>query len=161
MSNAINYVDIANALALRFSATNVTAPTGEPALRSSTTHIIPAGIHPPCVVIFGPEEPVINYYPGMMVTTTQLWRVQFYLAVPGDYGRVNDKLLKWRNAIYAALDAHIQLGLDYINEATVTNVSGPGELPYGDARGTPDAPGYPGLVLTVEVKTRDARTFVS
>lgn len=156
MSNTVNYVAIATALALRFSATNVTAPTGEPALRSSL-YLPPAGIHPPCVVVFPPEENNLSYYPGMMVTSDQVWPVRFYIADPSDYARQVERLLKWRQAIYASLDGHIQLGLDYVNSATVVGIRS-GELPFDTE---PGAHGYPGIEILVNVQTRDSRSFTA
>lgn len=159
MSNQVDYTAIASALASRFTAAHITAPTGEHAIRAST-YLIPEGINAPCVVVFPPTESAIHYHPGMMVTSDQIWTVNFYLNNPADYARVADKILKWWTVIYAALDGNLQLGLDYVNYAVVTGMAR-GELPYGSARGTPDSPGYPGIVLTVLVQTRDSRTFVA
>jgi hypothetical protein len=144
---------IAQAIATRFSATNVTPPTGYPAIVDSTEQLPNQIANTPVVLVFPPEETM----PGegsRLLTIHQEWPVRLYLYQRADQPRRMTDLYKWRNSLYLQVMGQTHLGLPtYVAQARVTRIAIVG-FEYAKVE-------YDGIELTVEVSIAEAVTPVA
>lgn len=99
---------IGTALAGRFAAGAMTAPTGYRAIRLSTT-ALPSQMPPlPCVLLF-PDEGSFETGNGSRLGT-QKWTVRFYYDQAGDLSRAQTGLLAWLEVLVDQLKGAAQLG---------------------------------------------------
>jgi len=142
MSGIIDFNAIAGALATRFSAVNVTAPTNETPIRTSTEKL-PSQMPGTPAVLISLETVSFNYHASAR-TGTAIYHAKFYLERVRDTGRNATLLYKWVSALYGQVDGQIHLGLSsYVNWAEVT-ATNPGVLTYAGES-------YEGIDLQVTV----------
>lgn len=105
---ALDFDGIANALAARFLAAQLTAPTGYATIRSSTANP-PGAIGPtPCVIVTIAEG---GFETGQGTRTgSQSWFVRFYFDQTGDLERAEVGLRKWLGVLVNQLLTTTQLG---------------------------------------------------
>lgn len=121
---AVDFNAIATALATRFSSTNVTAPSGETNIRSSTSALPSQITLEPSVLVFPPEPGGIEYhYTAGTRSGIAIFPVRFYLFQIRDNGRNATLCLKWLGALYDQLSGSVHLGLSsYVTHAVVSNM---------------------------------------
>lgn len=140
----------ASALATAFSAANVTEPSGETPIRSSTYLLPDRVVVTPCVLVFPPEEEFS--YPPSMRTSEQDWRVRLFLYKIADTARQTDLLYKWSDVLAPQLDDVVHLGLsDSVLTADVMGMKA-GVLSYADES-------FDGVEIVVRVMAQEAVTF--
>jgi hypothetical protein len=133
---------VADAIAVRFGPTVVTAPSGETNIQLATASLPEAITEEPTVLVFPPELD-FSYGPSLRKASA-IYPVRFYIYRVRDTPRNATLLNNWITALYAALDGSAHLGLSsYVNNAVLLNVT-PGPLKYGEIE-------YHGLQLTVRV----------
>jgi hypothetical protein len=143
MSGVIDFNAIAIAIAARFSAAQVTPPTGQPAIRLATEQI-PSQLPPTPVVLVFPPADVPFAFRASARTGEAVYRVQFYLDRVQDTARNATLVYKWMSALYGQIDGQIQLGLSsYVNWTEIGNMH-PGVLTYAGES-------YEGIVFDVTV----------
>lgn len=129
---AIDFNAIASAIATRFSANNITPPSGETDIRLST-HQLPASIAvEPTVLVMPPDPDGIEFGFGASTRIgTAVYPVNFYLYRIRDNARNVTLALKWLSSLYAQMEGQVHLGLDtYVTHADVTSL-GIARLTYG------------------------------
>lgn len=99
---------IAQALALRYDPSNVTAPSGLVNIRLSTERLPDAILKPPTVLVFPPEEQ-FAYTPGSR-QSVQDWPIRFYEAQVTGPGRTVERLYLWRSVLIGQLLPNTLLG---------------------------------------------------
>ena len=137
------YSAIAQALALRFDAAQMTAPTGYDPVRLSTYQ--PAEDLPPlpCVLVFAPTE--ITFTSGNGTRHQgQDWTVRLYYDQAGDLARQAAALLAWLGVFVDQLRDSVQLG-GLVTSAVLTRAKS-GYLTYAGAD-------YAGIEGTVRITT--------
>jgi hypothetical protein len=133
---------VADAIAVRFGPTVVTAPSGETNIRQSTASLPDAISEEPVVFVFPPALD-FSYGPSLRKAVA-IYPVRFYIYKVRDNSRNTDLLNNWMTALYATLDGSTHLGLSsYVNTATISDVT-PGPLKYGNIE-------FHGLEWTVRV----------
>lgn len=130
MATTIDDQAIAQAIATRFAAANVTAPSGEDNIRLSTEQL-PDRIGPtPSVLVFPSEDEV--HVTASTRHMRMVYPVRFYLYKTQDTPRQAARLNKWRKVLRAQLDSNTHLGLEsYVATAEVTAVRA-GTLVYAE-----------------------------
>lgn len=99
---------IASALAARFAAAQMTAPTGYDAVRMST-HLLPNQLPPtPCVLVFA-DAGTFRTGAGTRLGE-QSWIVRFYYDQAADMSRGTAALLAWASVLCDQLQGAVQLG---------------------------------------------------
>lgn len=134
---------IADAIAVRFSAANITPPSGETDIQESTASL-PDAIHDePTVLVFPPSSIDLSYGPSVRKALAN-YPVRFYLYKVRDTPRNSELLNNWIQSLYDQTTGQVHLGLSsYVNKAVVTEIA-VGPLTYGQTE-------YHGIELTVEV----------
>jgi hypothetical protein len=133
---------ISDALAARFSAANITPPTGEQNVQVSTA-LLPQNIALEPTVLVYPPSCEFGY---MASTRTGLctYPIRIYIENVRDNIRDTTLALKWLSVLYDQLDAQVHLGLEnYVAKATLGNFT-VGELNYGGVM-------HMGIEFSVEV----------
>lgn len=140
---AVDFNAIAQAIAARFSATNITPPTGEQDIRLSTEALPQALNVEPAVLVFPPSSISFGYGPSIRKGMAE-YPVRFYIYQVRDNARNATLINKWLSSLYAQLDGQVHLGLSsYVTHAVVRTIAA-GPLSYAGAE-------YHGIELTVEV----------
>ena len=104
-----DFTAIASALAGRYTAAQLTAPTGYRTIRLST-YTPPEGLPPlPCVLVFPPEDGAYDTGNGTR-TGAHTWVVRFYYDQAGDLARQGAALLAWAPVLFDQLRLSAQLG---------------------------------------------------
>lgn len=147
---SVDFDAIAVALAVRFSSTNVTAPSGETNVARSTSALPDAISDEPTVLVFPPSEVRFGYGPSIRKGVAT-YPVRFYIYKVRDNSRNATLLNKWIGALYAQLDGQVHLGLSsYVTHAVVTHMAA-GPLSYAGTE-------YHGIELTVDVHLGEGMT---
>lgn len=145
---SISRFAIASSLASRFS--QVTPPSGQPALRSSTYELPDQIAATPCVLVFPPEEQFS--YPPSMRSSLQDWTVRFYIERTADTKRQISTLYQWADALIPQLDGLVHLALSSsVNSADVAGAR-TGPIVYANET-------FDGIELSVLVNAQEAVTF--
>lgn len=149
---AFDFKACADAIAVRFGPTIVSAPAGETNIVQSTASLPDAISDEPVVFVFPPD---IDFSYGPSIgKAVAVYPVRFFLYKVRDSSRNTTLLLNWMSALYATLDGQVHLGLSAtVNRAVMTNVV-PGELEYNGTK-------YVGLEWTVRVNLGEGPTFVA
>jgi hypothetical protein len=150
----ISAESIASAIATRFSSANITPPSGYTNIRTATEQLPQQlGATPAVLVLWDGEGD--HEYPPSSRTVPIRFIVRFFYDLTQDNPRVTLDLLKWRDALYTALDGQTHLGLSsYVTNAVVTAIGKPGTIEYADQS-------YAGFDITVTVYCWEAPTFVA
>ena len=129
---AFDFKAVADAIAVRFGPTVITAPSGESNVAQSTA-VLPAAItDEPTVLVFPPEID-FSYGPSLRKAYA-VFPVRFYIYQVRSDERNATLLLNWMSALYATIGAasdgaaHLTLS-STVNMATMSNVQ-PGKLTY-------------------------------
>ena len=125
----IDFKAMADAIAVRFGPTIVTAPSGETNIRQSTASLPAAVTDEPVVFVFPPTV-TFSYGPSARKASA-VYPVKFYLYKSTRDMPYNAELLNnWITALYATMDGKTHLGLStYVDTATMTAVT-PGPITY-------------------------------
>jgi hypothetical protein len=139
---SVDFDAIGVALAARFAAAQITAPTSEQTIRLATSEI-PNQLNTfPAVVVFPPE--VEMAYLGGIRSGVAVFPVGFYLPNLRDRPRNARLLNKWLKSLYAQMDVAIQFGgVAYVTWAEMFT-TGTGQVTYADEP-------YEGIDLAVHV----------
>lgn len=141
---------IAQAIATRFSSTNVTAPSGETNVRVSTSALPSQVIATPTVLVFPPETVPLRSGMGLRHGRVT-FPVRFYIARIQSNDRNSTLLLKWLGSLYAQLDGQAHLGLaSYVADTQMDDMR-VGRLTYGGED-------YEGIEIEVAVVLAEAST---
>ena len=104
----MDYTAIATALAARYAAAQMTAPTGYSAIRLSTFQP-PEDVPPlPCVIVFPPELGTFESGNGTR-TGAHDWTVRLMYDQAGDLARQSAALLLWASVFVDQLKASVTL----------------------------------------------------
>lgn len=139
---AIDFEDVAQAIVTRFSAANVTQPSGEDDVRLATEQL-PNQIGPtPAMLVF---PPIVSFSYGPSTRkATAVYPVRWYLYRVKDQPRNASLILRWMASLYAQLEGQVQLGLSsYVTHGVVSELT-PGLLSYADEQ-------FEGIETTVTV----------
>lgn len=143
---------IAQAIAARFAADQITPPSGENDIALSTEALPSNIIQEPTVLVFPPE--IEWHYAGHARSGPVVFPVRFYLFRIRDNARNATLTQKWLGSLYQQLDAQVHLGLSsYVAQAKIENIT-PGRLSYGGDE-------FEGIELTVVVSVWEALTAVA
>ena len=143
---------IGTALAARFAAGAMTAPTGYAAIRYSGT-ALPAKMPPLPAVLCFPTEGDFATGNGTRMGT-QTWIVRFYYDQVGDLSRAQTALIAWLEVLADQLKGAAQLGgATSVARATVDSWR-IGVLDYASEA-------YMGIELTVSIRTTEAWAAVA
>lgn len=125
----LNFKSMAQAIAARFSAANVTPPAGESNVALSTEALPDAIMNEPTVLVFPPQVE-FRYGSGSRLGTAD-FPVRFYIYKSADTPRRADLLLDWSSALYNQLEGQVHLGLSAtgVNDSRITGFS-TGEMTY-------------------------------
>jgi hypothetical protein len=147
-----DYSAIGTALAGRFAAAAMTAPTGYLAVRVSTT-ALPNEMTPlPTVLVF-PGEGTFDTGNGTRLGTSR-WTVRFYYDQTGDLSRAQTALLAWLTVLADQLKGAVQLGgTSMVARATIDSWS-IGMLTYGGVD-------YVGIEFGVSITTTEGWAAVA
>ncbi len=142
---SVDFNAIAEALAVRFGPTKVTAPSGERNVRLATSALPNDIVAEPTVLVFPPVHVGLSYGPSVRKGVAT-YTVNFYIYKIRDTPRNSVLLNKWLGTLYAQLDGQVHLGLsDYVTHAVVTDIAvGPLVYPAGGLE-------FHGIQLTVDV----------
>lgn len=99
---------IADAIALRYSAANMPAPGGLPAVRYSTADLPNRLARLPCVLVTHETSDFVSGS-GTRIGVL-MFAVRFYLARRRDLTRETDRLGTWLPTLLGQLQASVQLG---------------------------------------------------
>lgn len=154
--SVFDFKAIADAVATRFSSTNVTAPSGATNVRVSTASLPDAITAEPTVLVFPVEQAEFEYESSTR-TGIARYPVRFYIYRVRDTKRNADLLNNWATALYGQLDGKVQLGLAYVTHAVVRNF-GAGPLTYGEGD---SAVRFHGIEFAVEVHLAEGVAFTA
>jgi hypothetical protein len=104
-----DFAAIATALALRYSASQLTAPTGYRTIRLSTWQPHEDVPPLPCVMVFPPESGTFDTGNGTR-TGAHDWVVRFLYDQAGDLARQTAALLAWCPVLFEQLRTSVTLG---------------------------------------------------
>lgn len=116
----MDYGIIGAAIAARFTST--VTPTGEDALALCTNEPPDQLGTTPALLVFPPEEPLLEWGPGSTLYSVQLWPVRFFRVQGPDFAARMTALSSWRTALYARVVGQIQLGLVYVDWAELRSI---------------------------------------
>lgn len=115
----MNALTIADALATKFLAANLTAPTGYPAMRHSTARLPNAIPTSPWVLVMLPEGEVV--LGSQELNHTMEFHVLFHYAKhTGDLARDMAGMLSWIGVLLTATFADMDLGVSGMRKAYPT-----------------------------------------
>lgn len=141
---------IAEALALRYAS--LTPPTGEPAIRGSTSHPPNALSGTPYIVVWT-EGGEVTYGGGGIRQGETEFDVRFYLDIVGDLPRQMARTQKWIGVLLDATHGATKLTLAPVVDKAIPTTWTVDVFGYGDKR-------YEGISITVRVWTTDTVTLV-
>jgi hypothetical protein len=145
---SVDFYAIAQALAVRFGPTVVSAPSGETNVTQSTAALPATITDEPVVLVYPPSSVTLNYSAGTR-SGIATYPVRFYIYKVRDTPRNAALIDSWIGSLYAMLDGQVHLGLSsYVTHAVVTNIL-VGPLSYGGVD-------FHGIELTVEVHVWEA-----
>jgi hypothetical protein len=143
---ALDLDGIAGAIAARYAAGQLTAPTGYATIRSSTANP-PGAIGPTPAVVVSISDGAFPIENNGTRVGEQRWFVRFYLDQSSDLERAEPALRKWLSVLLYQHQSGIQLGgLVVIVRIESFKV---GILPYGGVD-------YTGIELAVHTATSEA-----
>lgn len=151
---SVPFLDIADALALRFAPANVTPPTGYRNIAASTARLQNNLANVPFVAIFPPEpgEIEVTIGGGRRVTVIP-FRVRFHFdRASGDLSKITTALYEWAEVLFDQLTTSSKLGLGGapgVMKSTPTTGPGFAVLPYAGTE-------YDGIEWIVTVWYEDA-----
>jgi hypothetical protein len=141
---------IASAIATRFSAANVTPPTGAEEPKVVTQDLPEAISWFPTLLVFPPVMDDANYNASRNRTFPLIYQVVLFLSRADGSARRAKALHDWTTALYGQLGGQLMLGLStYVQLATVDSFRA-GVVEYEGAQ-------YDGL--TFEVNVRISETY--
>jgi hypothetical protein len=158
---ALNLLAIADGLALRFAAANVTPPTNPvttvayPNIRESTARLPNNLTAFPCVEVYppAPGESDMTYMSGLR-RSEHLFTVRFYLGKSsGDLERDMVALYLWWGVLIDQIHAAMKLGIGPPVLKAIPMSSGIGIHEYGGIE-------YAVIELSVQITTEDTVTLV-
>ena len=143
---------LASAIATRFSAANITPPSGERDIVLSTHQLPPTVAQEPTVLVFPPDPDSVEFtYMGGTRTFAVIFPVRFYLWNLRDNKRNAELVLKWLGSLYQQLDGEVHLGLSsYVANSEVATI-GAGRMTYAGVE-------YEGIQIDVQVNVWEALT---
>jgi hypothetical protein len=149
---SFDFKAVADAIAVRFGPTIVTAPSGETNIQQSTASLPDAISDEPTVLVF---PPAVRFTFGTSLRKAVAeYPVRFYLYKVRSHSRNTDLLNNWITALYATLDGQGHLGLSgTVNYGWMTDVQ-PGPLEYNGTN-------YDGLEWTVKVNLGEGMTVTA
>jgi hypothetical protein len=151
---SLDMLAIADALAARYSAANVTAPTGYDAIRSSTARL-PNNVSAfPCVEVYppGPGESEFTYQGGQRKGEHKFTVRFYYGKASADLARDFAGLYSWFGVLIDQLHGQMKLGLAPAVTKAILFDGGIGTHEYGGVE-------YAVIELTITVYTEDTVTF--
>jgi hypothetical protein len=147
----MDYLAIADALALRFASTNVTPPSGLKTITTSTARPPNAIPNTPFVIAW-PDNGDVTTQPGQRSGEHE-FKVSFYYSKSeADIPREYVALLKWLGVLIGQLDGQMKLGIVGVLKALVMKWE-IGVLTYAGNS-------YEGITFTVHVWTQETVTLV-
>lgn len=153
---SLDMLAIADALAARYSAANVTAPSGYTTIRSSTARLPNNVSNFPVVEVFppGPGESEVIYSGGERIGH-HLFTVRFYYGkASGDLPRDLAGLYSWWGVLLDQLHGAAKIGLPSVVTKAYVQQSGVGTHEYGGIE-------YGIVELSVMVDTSDTYTWTA
>jgi hypothetical protein len=148
----MNALTIADALATKYLAANLTAPTGYPAMRNSTARLPNAIPTSPWVLVMLPEGEVV--LGAQELNHLMEFHVLFHYAKhTGDTARDMTAMLSWIGVLLTATYADMDLGVTGIRKAYPTE--------YKLAVFTYGGDEFYGWDITVIVDFRENQTMVA
>jgi hypothetical protein len=152
---SLDMLAIADGLAARYSAANVTPPTGYTNIRNSTARLTNNLSAFPCVEVFppGPGESELVYSGGQR-RGEHSFTVRFYYGQSsGDLARDFVGLYSWMSVLIDQLHGQMKLGLAPTVTKAIVFTAGIGTGVFGGVE-------YALIELDVHVFTEDTVTFV-
>ena len=144
---------IAEAIAARFSAANVTPPTGQAEPKVVTADLPESISFFPTLLVLPPVMDDANYNASRSRTFALLYRVTLFLSRADGSPRRAKAIHDWTTALYGQLGGQIQLGLSYVPLATIQGFRA-GTVTYGGEA-------YDGLTFDVNVRISESYTPVA
>lgn len=139
---------IASAIATRYSAANVTPPSGEEDPKVATADLPENITFFPTLVVSPPRLDAANYTPSKGLLLPLTYQVTLFLSKADGSPRRAKAVHDWVTALYPQLEPQIQLGLAYVALATMTSFRA-GTVRYGGEE-------YDGIVFDVRVLVSEA-----
>jgi len=124
----MNNTSIAAALATRFSAAHITAPSGYSNVALSAYRLPNAITTTPTVLVFPSDNDFA--YSGHKRSSDLVFPVRFYIAETSDRPRAIDALYAWRDVLEDQLEAKYDLGLStagVTHAVVVSSTAGTGD----------------------------------
>lgn len=144
---------IASAIATRFSAANVTPPSGQEDIKLSTPDLPDSLSLFPTVLVFPPQMDDAAYY-AHKANLNLTYPVVLFLSKADGTPRRAKAVHDWITALLNQLDAQLRLGLEsYVSTATIENWNA-GEWSYNGEN-------YDGIRFQVLVHVNEARSFIA
>ena len=144
---------IASAIATRFSAANVTPPSGEEDPKVATAQLPEDVSWFPTILVSTPQMDDANYNASRSRSFPLVYAVTLFLSRSDGSARNAKRVHDWVTALYGQLGGQIQLGLAYVALATVQGFRA-GIVRYA---GTD----YDGITFEVVVQVSEAYTPVA
>lgn len=145
---------IAGAIATRFSAANVTPPSGQPEPAVVTADLPESVSFFPTILVLPPVMDDANYNASRNRSFPLLYPVVLFLSRADGSPRRAKALHDWTTALYGQLGGQLQLGLSsYVSLATVEGFRA-GIVTY-------EGIDYDGLTFTVNVRISESYTPVA
>jgi hypothetical protein len=158
---ALNLLAIADGLAARFSAANVTPPTNPltggayPDIRSSTARLTNNLAAFPCVEVYPPEpgDAEFVYTSGQRRSTFEFVVRFYYGKSSGDLERDMIALYSWWSVLINQIHGAMKLGLAPTVLKAIPTTSGIGIHTYGGVE-------YAVIEIAIQITTEDTVTLV-
>ena len=152
---SVDFKAIGAAVATRFSAANITAPSGQTSIRFATASLPGQIKATPTVLVFPPGPGDIEFtYNSSLRSGIALYPVRFYLMRILNEERNSDLVLDWMSTLYDQLDGQLHLGLSsVVSWALIRNI-GAATLGYGGEE-------FEGIVMDAEVHIAECMTPVA
>lgn len=146
--------DIASAIATRFSAANVTPPSGEPEPAVVTADLPESITFFPTLLVFPPVMDEASYNASRNRSFPLVYNVVLFLSRSDGTPRRAKRVHDWVTALYGQLGGQLQLGLSsYVALATV-------ERFYAGTVGY-EGIDYDGIAFSVSVRISEAYSPVA
>ena len=143
--------DIADAIATRFSAANVTPPTGQEEPKIVTADLPSSISFFPTILVLPPMLDDASYNASRSRTLPLTYPVILFLSRADDTPRRAKALHDWVTALYGQLGGQLQLGLSsYVSLATVVSFRA-GVVTYERTE-------YDGVAFAVRVQVNESYT---
>jgi hypothetical protein len=145
---------IASAIADRFSAANVTPPTGEPEPAVVTADLPESISYFPTLLVFPPRMDGANYNASRNRSFPLIYSVALFLSRSDGSPRRAKRVHDWVTALYGQLGGQLQLGLSsYVALATVDDFYA-GPIGY-------EGIDYDGVAFSVNVRISESYSPVA